>query len=149
MSAAYYDLYAEENSLFVAKLNILSPEGTTAILKLPSPNPSSLKLYVPPELKAIGEVEVSSITSNFTITQGTDTTNFFNVGSSLGQVALDTYSGDHNVVLSKNIAKGTTFIPGKDYVYELSLNFITSIPSVKTYTLRFLQGKFFLNKTQF
>lgn len=145
MSAAYYDLYAEENSLFVAKLNILSPEGTTAILKLPVPNPSSLKLYVPPELKAIGVVEVSSITSNFTITQGTDTTNLFNVHVP-GQVVLDTYSGDHNVVLSKNIGKSTTFIPGKDYVYELSLNFVTS---TQTYTLRFLQGKFFLNKTQF
>lgn len=146
MSAAYYDLYAEENSLFVAKLNILSPEGNTAILKLPSPNPSSLKLYVPPELKAIGVVEVSSITSNFTITQGTNTTNLFNDGS-FGQVALDTYSGDHNVVLSKNIGKNSVaFIPGKDYVYELSLNFVAS---GQNYTLRFLQGKFFLNKTQF
>ena len=142
MSAAYYDLYAEENSLFVAKLNILTPEGVTAQLKASGANSV---LYVPPELKAIGVTVVSSITSNFTITQGTNTTNLFNDGVP-GQVVLDTYLGDHNVVLSKNIGKSTAFIPGKDYVYELSLNFVTS---GQTYTLRFLQGKFFLNKTQF
>ena len=142
MSAAYYDLYAEENSLFVAKLNILTPEGVTAQLKTSGANSV---LYVPPELKAIGVTVVSSITSNFTITQGTNTTNLFNDGSS-GQVVLDTFSGDHNVVLSKNIGKSTSFIPGKDYVYELSLNFVAS---GQPYTLRFLQGKFFLNKTQF
>lgn len=142
MSAAYYDLYAEENSLFVAKLNILTPEGVTAQLKASGANSV---LYIPPELKAIGVTVVSSITSNFTITQGTNTTNLFNDGSS-GQVVLDTFSGDHNVILSKNIGKSGTFIPGKDYVYELSLNFVAS---GQTYTLRFLQGKFFLNKTQF
>jgi hypothetical protein len=142
MSAAYYDLYAEENSLFVAKLNILTPEGVTAQLKASGANSV---LYVPPELKAIGVTVVTSITSNFTITQGTNINNLFNDSSS-GQVVLDTFSGDHNVVLSKNIGKSGNFIPGKDYVYELSLNFVAS---TQNYTLRFLQGKFFLNKTQF
>ena len=143
MSAAYYDLYAEENSLFVAKLNILTPEGVTAQLKASGANSV---LYVPPELKAIGVTVVSSITSNFTITQGTNTNNLFNDGG-FGQVVLDTFSGDHNVILSKNIGKNSgAFIPGKDYVYELSLNFVAS---GQNYTLRFLQGKFFLNKTQF
>lgn len=142
MSAAYYDLYAEEDSLFVAKLNILSPEGDTAILKLPSPNPSNLKLYIPPEILAIGQV-VTNITATMIIVPS-------NSSAATGSIItpsidLKSVMGDHNVIVSyKMPLGGSVIIPGTHYVYEFTLIFTTSTDS---YKIRMMQGKFNYNKT--
>ena len=142
MSAAYYDLYAEEDALFVAKLNILTPEGDTAILKLPSPNPSSLKLYIPPEILAIGQV-VTNITATMIIVPS----NSSSATESIINPSIDLKSvvGDHNVIISyKMPLGGSVIIPGTHYVYEFTLIFTTSADS---YKIRMMQGKFNYNKT--
>lgn len=142
MSAAYYDLYAEEDALFVAKLNILTPEGDTAILKLPSPNPSSLKLYIPPEILAIGQV-VTNITATMIIVPS----NSSSATASIINPSIDLKSvvGDHNVIISyKMPLGGSVIIPGTHYVYEFTLIFTTSADS---YKIRMMQGKFNYNKT--
>ena len=142
MSAAYYDLYAEEDSLFVAKLNILTPEGDTAILKLPSPNPSNLKLYIPPEILAIGQV-VTNITATMIIVPS----NSSSATESIINPSIDLKSvvGDHNVIISyKMPLGGSVIIPGTHYVYEFTLIFTTSADS---YKIRMMQGKFNYNKT--
>ena len=142
MSAAYYDLYAEEDALFVAKLNILTPEGDTAILKLPSPNPSNLKLYIPPEILAIGQV-VTNITATMIIVPS----NSSSATESIINPSIDLKSvvGDHNVIISyKMPLGGSVIIPGTHYVYEFTLIFTTSADS---YKIRMMQGKFNYNKT--
>jgi len=142
MSAAYYDLYAEEDALFVAKLNILTPEGDTAILKLPSPNPSNLKLYIPPEILAIGQV-VTNITATMIIVPS----NSSSATPSIINPSIDLKSvvGDHNVIISyKMPLGGSVIIPGTHYVYEFTLIFTTSSDS---YKIRMMQGKFNYNKT--
>ena len=129
MSAAYYDLYAEEDALFVAKLNILTPEGDTAILKLPSPNPSNLKLYIPPEILAIGQV-VTNITATMIIVPS----NSSSATESIINPSIDLKSvvGDHNVIISyKMPLGGSVIIPGTHYVYEFTLIFTTSADSYK------------------
>jgi len=143
MSAAYYDLYAEEDSLFVAKLNILTPEGDTAILKLPSPNPSNLKLYIPPEILAIGQV-VTNITATMIIVPSNSSAA---TPSIIPDISIDLKSvvGDHNVIVSKKMPLGgSVIIPGTHYVYEFTLIFTTSTDS---YKIRMMQGKFNYNKT--
>ena len=145
MSAAYYDLYAEEDTLFVANLNILTPESTTAILKRPDPNPVPMKtLYVPPELKAIGilDGEVTNIIPSFIVKQN-------NVVSSSGTlismgISLDSINQDHNVVLSRQMGINPAMLPGLHYIYEFTLQFyVGTTPHI----LRILQGKFILTKT--
>ena len=130
------------SALFVAKLNILTPEGDTAILKLPSPNPSSLKLYIPPEILAIGQV-VTNITATMIIVPS----NSSSATASIINPSIDLKSvvGDHNVIISyKMPLGGSVIIPGTHYVYEFTLIFTTSADS---YKIRMMQGKFNYNKT--
>ena len=139
MSAAYYDLYAEQDTLFVAKLNILTPEGPTAILKIPSPNPSGLVLYTPPELRAIG-VATTTISSSFVVVPTSSAKNQSSIITPV--IELESVQGDHNVVISKQMPLiEDVLIPGNQYVYEFVLIFNG------TYNIRMLQGKFNYTKT--
>jgi len=144
MSAAYYDLYAEEDSLFVAKLNILTPEGTTA--RLFNSVGQTYDLYVPPELKTIGVSAVTAITPTFIIVP-TNSLGKSSIDVSSG-VSLTTDMGDHNVVIQKIIPPpglSSIFDSNTNYLYEFNLLFTVS-PTV-SHKLRILQGKFNINKS--
>ena len=146
MSAAYYDLYAEEDALFVAKLNILTPEGTTA--RLYNSVGQIYDLYIPPELKTIGVTGITAITPTFIIVPT----------NSLGKLSIDISSGvllsadigDHNVVVQKIIPPpgvSSIFDSNTSYLYEFNLLFTTNATPPVTHKLRILQGKFNINKS--
>ena len=119
MPAAYYDLYGEEGSFFVLKLNLLDKDGKPVNL-----SDFSKGFYVPEELQALGiqSSQISSISARLQIKSNIfnqDSINLFKSGNpstSEGSIVLkDSFNNktlDHNILIYKKLER-TTLILGQ------------------------------------
>jgi hypothetical protein len=164
MSAAYYDFYAEEGTVFVAKLNIVDKLGNQVSFNTLG---TGSNISIPVELEALGMRYVYSVAGKMQVRNSINTTSSLvlefksdsSVPSSLGSGLIDLKAAgqyDHNIVLSAKIpgVTATTTLRGT-YLYDLQLTYTagTCIPSptslcpaetIQTFDIKILQGRFII-----
>lgn len=143
MSSAYYDLFGEEGTLFVLKLNILDKTGKSAML-CNSCADATHPLYIPEELKAIGVSSVQNIKANLSLKGNISDSNAFVLFSStadtpgVGKVDLKKGSFydetlDHNILIYKKLNRAI-ITPAYITSYEF-VDFGSGLASIGTSTV--------------
>ena len=166
MSAAYYDFYAEQNSSFVVKINMLD-KFSNQICMNKSQESSGTYIDVPAELAAIGYRRIYSLEGTMTVKSSlnagvsgnellfTGDAGILCDGSTgtptTGQLFFKGKGDDHNLVIyypDITIAPGTYFYDFEirycKGLYAEGGNPITRDVSTAPNTLRILQGKFII-----
>ena len=143
MSSAYYDLFGEEGTLFVLKLNILDKTGKSAMLCNTCAD-ATHPLYIPEELKAIGVSSVQNIKANLSLKGNISDSNAFVLFSStadtpgVGKVDLKKGSFydetlDHNILIYKKLNRAI-ITPAYITSYEF-VDFGSGLASIGTSTV--------------
>lgn len=143
MSSAYYDLFGEEGTLFVLKLNILDKTGKSAML-CNSCADATRPLYIPEELKAIGVSSVQNIKANLSLKGNISDSNAFvlfsSTDTSAGVGKIDLKKGsfydetlDHNILIYKKLNRAI-ITPSYITSYEF-IDFGSGLASIGTSTV--------------